>query len=95
MVARMDTYGSVKRRLVGLLINSANNQIPKPGAKIFSGDREVGWISSAAYSPAFSKPLAFGFPLRDFTKPQTELFVAIGDKRYAAVVQSLPFSLPQ
>lgn len=95
VVARMDTYGSVKRRLVGLLIDSAKEQTPEPGAKIFSGDREVGWVSSAAYSPLFSKPLAFGFPLRDFTKPQTELSVEIGETRYPAVVQSLPFSLPE
>ncbi|GJL53504.1 MAG: aminomethyltransferase [Nitrospirales bacterium] len=95
VVARMDTYGSVKRRLVGLLIDSPDNHLPEPGAKIFSGDREVGWVSSAAVSPLLKKPIAFGFPLRDFTKPQTELLVACGEERYPAVVHALPFALPQ
>jgi len=94
VVARMDTYGSVKRRMVGLLIDSPNNQIPEHGAKIFSGDREVGWVSSAAFSPLLKKPVAFGFPLRDFTKPQTELTIEFAEQRHPAVVQELPFPLP-
>ena len=94
VVARMDTYGAVKRRLVGLLIDSPGNQLPEPGAKLFSGDREVGWVSSAAYSPMFTKPVAFGFPLRDFTKPETALTVQIGEQQYPAIVHTLPFSLP-
>ncbi|WP_447969007.1 CAF17-like 4Fe-4S cluster assembly/insertion protein YgfZ [Nitrospira sp. M1] len=95
VVARMDTYGSVKRRLVGLLIDSTDTHIPEHGAKLFSGDREVGWVSSAAYSPLLKKPIAFGFPLRDFTKAETELTVACGEERHSAVVQTLPFALPQ
>ena len=94
VVARMDTYGSVKRRLVGLLLDLPDNHLPEPGAKLFSGDREVGWLSSVAYSPILKKPLAFGFPLRDFTTPQTELTVEIQGKRHAAIVESLPFPLP-
>ncbi len=94
VVARMDTYGAVKRRLVGLLIDSTENQLPAPGAKLFSGDREVGWVSSVAYSPILGKPLAFGFPLRDFTKPDTVLTVQIGEQQHPAVVHGLPFPLP-
>lgn len=91
VVARMDTYGNVKRRLVGLVIDSPEGQVPQPGTKIFSGEREVGWISSAAHSPTLNKTLALAFPLRDFTPPQTELTVASGSERYPAIVQALPF----
>ena len=91
VVARMDTYGSVKRRLVGLSIEGPEVNLPEKGAKLFSGEREVGWISSAAFSPTFKKSLAFGFPLRDFTKPATQLEVEIQGRRYPATVQSLPF----
>ncbi len=91
VVARMDTYGSVKRRLVGLVIDAPEGQVPDPGTKIFSGDREVGWISSAAYAPSLNKTIAFAFPLRDFTTPNTELTVAFDGQRCRAVVQPLPF----
>ena len=91
VVARMDTYGSVKRRLVGLVIDSPEGHVPDPGTKIFSGEREVGWISSAAHSPTLNKTIAMAFPLRDFTTPQTELTVANDHQRYPAIVQALPF----
>jgi folate-binding protein YgfZ len=89
VVARMDTYGSVRRRLVGLTLNES--VVPSTGAKLFSEDREVGWVSSAVLSPALGKVIALGFPLRDFTKPGTELAVEIDGRRTAATVETLPF----
>jgi glycine cleavage system aminomethyltransferase T len=85
----MDTYGSVRRRLVGLVLE--NNVVPSSGAKLFSGDREVGWIASAVHSPSLGKVIAFGFPLRDFTPPGTALTVEINGERKLATVHALPF----
>lgn len=89
VVARMDTYGSVRRKLAGLVLKDL--VVPPHGAKLFSGDREVGWISSAARSPQLNKVIAFGFPLRDFSKPGTELTVSFENSRYPATIQTLPF----
>jgi len=89
VVARMDTYGSIRRRMVGLLL--ADAVFPSRGAKLFSGDREVGWVTSVARSPRLDRPLAIGFPLRDFSAPGTSLAVDIDGARYAATVQQLPF----
>ncbi len=89
VVARMDTYGSVRRRLVGLTLKGS--AVPPHGAKLFSGDREVGWVSSAALSPTLDHPIAFGFPLRDFIQPGTALTVEIDGQRHEATVSSLPF----
>jgi aminomethyltransferase len=88
VVARMDTYGSVRRRLVGLVLKERS--LPPHGAKLFSGDREVGWVSSAAYSPTLGRHIALGFPLRDFTAPGTSLAIEIEGQRYDATVQPLP-----
>ena len=89
VVARMDTYGSVRRHLVGLVVKGST--VPQKGAKLFSGDREVGWVSSATHSPQLKAPIAFGFPLRDFTAPDTKLSVEIGGTRHEATVSALPF----
>lgn len=89
VVARMDTYGSVRRRMVGLILQ--DQAIPPRGSKLFSGDREVGWISSATHSPHLGSAIAFGFPLRDFTQPGTELTVEIDGQRHQATVHALPF----
>lgn len=88
VVARMDTYGSVRRRMVGLVLHGP--VIPPKGAKLFSGDREVGWISSAVHSPSFGCTIALGFPLRDFTQPGTTLTVEIEGQRCDATVRPLP-----
>ncbi len=92
VVARMDTYGSVKRRLVGLVVEGTETDLPEIGAKLFSGTREVGWVSSSTYSPLLQKPIALGFPLRDFTKSDTELEVESKNQRFPARVTSLPFN---
>ena len=89
VVARMDTYGSVRRHLVGLVLQ--DGAIPPTGAKLFNGDREVGWISSAAFSPLRNAVLAFGFPLRDFSSPGTALTVEVEGTHHPATVHALPF----
>jgi aminomethyltransferase len=89
VVARMDTYGSVRRHLVGLVLKDA--AIPPKGAKLFAGDREVGWISSAVHSPQLNQVIAFGFPLRDFSKPGTALSIEFNGKKHDATVTNLPF----
>jgi folate-binding protein YgfZ len=89
VVARMDTYGNVRRRLVGLVLK--DSEVPPHGTKLYSGDREVGWISSAVHSPQLNTVIAFGFPLRDFSTPGTELTVKFESGKHAATVQSLPF----
>ncbi|MBH0189507.1 MAG: hypothetical protein HP493_11925 [Nitrospira sp.] len=68
-----------------------DTDIPTKGAKLFSGDREVGWISSAVRSPQLNQVIAFGFPLRDFSKPGTELAVEIEGTKHDATVTTLPF----
>ena len=89
VVARMDTYGNVRRKLVGLVLQ--DSVVPSHRAKLYSGDREVGWISSAIHSPQFNKTIAFGFPLRDFSTAGTELTVEWGGSKHTATVHALPF----
>jgi aminomethyltransferase len=89
VVARMDTYGNVRRHLVGLVVKGS--AVPPKGAKLFSGDREVGWVSSATLSPELKTPIAFGFPLRDFSTAGTALTIEAGGTKYDATVQALPF----
>jgi folate-binding protein YgfZ len=89
VVARMDTYGSVRRHLVGLVVKSS--VVPPKGAKLFSGNREVGWVSSAVLSPLLKAPIALGFPLRDFSQAGTALSIDVDGVRHEAAVQALPF----
>jgi len=89
VVARMDTYGNVRRKLVGLVLKDST--VPPHGAKLFTGDREVGWVSSATHSPRLKTPIALAFPLRDFSAPGTNLTIDVDGARHDATVQALPF----
>jgi len=89
VVARMDTYGNVRRKLVGLVLKDST--VPPHGAKLFNGDREVGWVSSATRSPQLNAVIAFGYPLRDFSATDTALTVEVEGKHLAATVKPLPF----
>jgi tRNA-modifying protein YgfZ len=78
-------HGRVARRLMGL---SCPDQIPAAGSKIMSGEREIGRVTSASYSPALGHPIALGYVQRDFTAPGTQVTIAPGIN---ATVASLPF----
>jgi folate-binding protein YgfZ len=77
--------GRVARRLVGLTI--AGDQTPPAGEALRAGDREVGKIRSAAWSPSLGRPIALAYAHRDFTEPGTELRVG----NATAIVTALPF----
>ena len=66
-------HGRVARRLVRLVL--PGRPLPSRGEKIFSGDRQVGEITSAAESPATGAAMAMGYVHRDHAAPGTELVV--------------------
>jgi folate-binding protein YgfZ len=79
-------HGRVARRLVGLTFDPAAG-IPQPGAHVSSGDREIGRVTSAVWSPALARPIALGYVHRDFVEPGTTVSVS----GVPAVVADLPF----
>ncbi len=75
-------HGRVARKLVGLKVDGS---APERAAKIFSGDREVGFITSAAQSPVLGA-IALGYVHRDFVEPGTAVEIDTGAGRSPAVV---------
>jgi glycine cleavage system aminomethyltransferase T len=59
------------------------------GAKIVSGDREIGRVTSAVFSPAEDASIGLGYVHRDFTRPDTQLAIVEGDARVDARVTRL------
>jgi len=77
-------HGRVARRLVRLQVEG---DVPPAGSKVFSGDREVGFITSAAASPRLGA-VALGYLHRDFVEAGTAVDVQAGDMRVRAHVSS-------
>ena len=79
--------GRVARRLVGLGL-PAGGGVPTAGARVTSGDREIGRITSATDSPSLGHPIALGYVHRDFTAEGTGVDV---EGAGAATVVAMPF----
>jgi glycine cleavage system aminomethyltransferase T len=83
-------HGRVARRLVGLLFEGTGT--PPAGTSLAAGGREVGLITSAAFSPRFGRGIALGYLHRDFLEAGTALTVLPAGT--PATVTTLPFPAP-
>ena len=83
-------HGRVAKRLVGLTLE-AGAPVPIRSAAIRVGDREIGAVTSAAFSPALERPIALGYVHRDFVEPGTGVSVLVAGQLSPAVVTRLPF----
>ena len=91
IVERIRSRGNVHRVFAGFRVDGA---VPRPGAKIRRGEKDVGEITSAAAVPRLASEgsdltLALGYIRREAAAPGTE--VNIGPD--IATVESLPFSI--
>ncbi|MGA2435592.1 MAG: glycine cleavage T C-terminal barrel domain-containing protein [Bryobacteraceae bacterium] len=59
IVERVRSRGAVHRQLVHLEIDAT--EPPEAGARIFAGEKDIGELTSAAYSPALGKVIAMGY----------------------------------
>ena len=59
IVERVRSRGQVNRQLIQLRI--PGETVPAARTKLFAGDRDVGEITSAAYSPAAQEVVALGY----------------------------------
>ena len=77
--------GRVAKRLVGMTFDESA-PVPAAGSRIVSGDREIGRVTSATWSPALARPIALGYVHRDFVEPGT----AVSVDASSSVVVALP-----
>ena len=77
------------RRLVCLSMKDKG--IPRPGYRIFSGDEDIGHVTSGTMSPSLGVGIAIGYVRRGLTKSGTELDIDIRGKRHKAEIVKPPF----
>jgi len=85
VVAKVKYIGHVNRRFVGLLISG--KELPEMKSPIRKGGREVGYITTALFSPGLNQPIALGFVSRSAYAPGTEVELGTG----TATIVDLPF----
>ncbi len=88
LVARIDTRGRVNRHLRGLAVT--RNVLPPEGASVWSGDREVGVITSVTESVFVGAPIGLSL-LRREVEPGDEVEIRWPTASTPALVRNLPF----
>jgi folate-binding protein YgfZ len=92
VIARIRTYGQVAKSLRGLRLRGDGREAPPRGTKLFLGQKEVGGITSATWSPALQGVIALGYVRREASQTGTELEVRTPGGNMPAQIVDLPFT---
>ena len=79
--------GRVARKLVRWKADPSAAVVPLPGARIFSNEKDIGRVTSAAYSPSQQAVVGLGYVHRDFVTPGTEVTVVWNDSPTQIVIE--------
>ena len=78
VIARIRTYGQVAKALRGIRFEP-DAKVPQRGEKIFHDGKEVGWVTSAVFSPKLARPIALGYVRKECN--QIGGLVTVSDSR--------------
>src|SRR5688572_18991637 len=81
VIVRVTTRGGgrVAKRLVRWHADDTASIVPLHDARIFAAEREIGRVTSAAFSPSLAKVVGLGYVHRDFVEPGTNVTIVWND----------------
>jgi aminomethyltransferase len=88
IVARMQTYGSASRKLMGLVFDG--NQVPAAGDALERDGKVVGNVTSACFSPLKKQSVGLGWVKRGAYEPGTQVELLRSGERLPVVVAERP-----
>lgn len=91
VIARIRTYGQVAKALRGLRLPDDISALPVKGDKLLFNGKEVGYVASAAHSPALNANIALGYVRREHNAVGTELALKTAVAESSARIVELPF----
>jgi folate-binding protein YgfZ len=91
VIARLDTYKKLQKRLVGLLLN--DNAPMTNGARVSARGTDVGWVTSAAQSPHLNRTIGLAYVRSTWAIPATSVDVTTESGTHEAQVVQLPFEV--
>lgn len=93
VIARLQTYDKVRKRLIGLVSDS---KMPR-GAKVYDAksglETEIGHVTSSVRSPGLNKEIALAYVAMQQVIPGSRYAVKVGGKTSEAVFSTLPFNV--
>ena len=87
VVVRLNTYNKVQKRLVGIAITEGN---AAPEQRLEVDEKDAGFLTSVAYSPALEHALALGYVRTRHASAGQEVCIRSGDELLRGVIVDLP-----
>ncbi len=91
VIARVRTYGQVAKALRGLRLADDLKVLPRRGDKLYRGDQEIGYVTSALASPALKSNIALAYVRREHNQIGAELTLRTAAGDSPARIVALPF----
>jgi aminomethyltransferase len=79
----------VQEKLAGFLLTEKS--APRPGGSIFSENRQIGVVTSGAFSPALRNAIGLGYVVSRYAQPGQEIEIELRDREIVANIVELPF----
>jgi aminomethyltransferase len=79
----------IDQRLAGFTLLDKN--VPRNGGSIFSENREIGSVTSGAFSPSLRKGIGLGYVVSRYAQPGQEIEIEIRDREFVARIAEVPF----
>jgi glycine cleavage system T protein len=89
VIARMKYRGHANRFLMGLRFQG--EKVPQKKDKIRKEDKEIGWMTSAVFSPGFKSVLGMGYVHREYAQPGIFVSVETAQGSLEGEIVALPF----
>lgn len=91
VLARIRTYGTPRRGLVGIQFKNGGRDVIPSGSSVQLNSQEIGSVTSSSYSPTLDCMLALAYVNKEHRIPNQPLTLEIAGKSYDATVVILPF----
>ncbi|MBI3312890.1 MAG: aminomethyl transferase family protein [Candidatus Omnitrophica bacterium] len=89
VVARMKTYGGHTKKMTGLIFEKG--PVPFGKDKVYNEDKEIGWITSAVFSPTLQKGIALAYLQKGFFDREIPVTIQSSQGTLKAKITRLPF----
>ena len=90
VIARLDTYDKVQKRLMGIILQS--ERLPETQDKIMIDDQESGFITSATFSYGLNKNIALGYIKTKYAGENKPVRIISKTDSLSGIITELPFS---
>lgn len=91
VISRVRNVGQVTRSLRGMELDGFPKDLPQHGDRLMLAGRDVGYITSAIFSPGLKRPIALGYVRREVQQPEATFEVHSECGVGTARLHPLPF----